>query len=129
MVSVIVVDDDRDVIEAFTEFLQVKGINVVGIGHNGKDAVDLYKIHKPDVVLLDVMMPMYDGFYALEHIRAYDPNAKVIMVTADLTQSTEERLIELKASAITYKPYEMDDVLDTIDKVNSGKILLQSAFI
>lgn len=129
MVSVIVVDDDRDVIEAFTEFLHVKGINVVGIGHNGKDAVDLYKIHKPDVVLLDVMMPMYDGFYALEHIRAYDSNAKVIMVTADLTQSTEERLIELKASAITYKPYEMDDVLDTIDKVNSGKILLQSAFI
>ena len=124
MISVIVVDDDRDTVEVFCEYLAIKDIKVLGRGYDGRAAVDLYKQHKPDVVLLDVMMPDYDGFYGLENIRKIDPNAKIIMVTADLTSDTEKKLIDLKASAMIYKPYEIDSVIETIEKVSKDNVVL-----
>ncbi len=124
MTSVIVVDDDRDTVEVFCEYLAIKNIQVLGRGYDGKAAVELYKEHKPDIVLLDVMMPDFDGFYGLEQIRKHDPNAKIIMVTADLTSDTEKKLVELKASAMIYKPYEIDSVIETIEKVSKENIAL-----
>ena len=120
MVSVIVIDDDVDTVEVFCEYLEIKDITVVGRGHNAKKAIELYEHLNPDVVLLDVMMPEYDGFYGLAHIKKINPSAKVIMVTADLTYNTEKKLKEFNASAIIYKPYEIDSVIETIHKVNSG---------
>jgi len=127
MIRVIVVDDDRDTVEVFTEYLAIKGIDVVAKGYNGKEAVELYKEHTPDITLLDVMMPEHDGFYGLENIRRINPNAKVIMVTADLTSDTEKKMHELQVSAILYKPYEIDSVVETIDKVSKGEIKLEPA--
>lgn len=126
MTKVIVVDDDRDTVEVFCEYLGIKDIQVLGKGFSGKEAVNLYKELKPEIVLLDVMMPDYDGFYGLRNIREYDPQAKVIMVTADLTSDTEKKLKELNASAILYKPYEIDSVVSTIDKVSKGEVLLET---
>ena len=126
MTSVIVVDDDRDTVEVFCEYLNIKNIQVLGRGYDGKAAVDLYQEHKPDIVLLDVMMPDYDGFYGLEQIRKHDPNAKIIMVTADLTSDTEKKLVELKASAMIYKPYEIDSVIETIEKVSKENVVLST---
>ncbi|MBI5147311.1 MAG: response regulator [Thaumarchaeota archaeon] len=124
MVKVIVVDDDVDTVEVFCEYLEIKDIEVVGRGHSGKKAVDLYENLRPDVVLLDVMMPEYDGFYGLANIKNINPEAKVIMVTADLTYDTEKKLKELNASAVIYKPYEIDSVIETIHKVNNGIITI-----
>lgn len=125
LVNVIVVDDDADTVEVFCEYLAIKDITVLGHGYNGKAAVELYEKFKPDIALLDVMMPEFDGFYGLENIKKIDPNAKVIMVTADLTYDTEKKLTALNASAVIYKPYEIDSVIDTIRKVEKGEILIQ----
>lgn len=117
MNDIVVVDDDKDVLEVFTEFLKIKGFNVVGIGYNGKEAVELYKKHSPNAILLDVMMPEYDGIYALYHIRQFDPNAVVIMVTADLSTDTQKKLQEYEASVVINKPYDIDSVVDIIHKM------------
>jgi two-component system chemotaxis response regulator CheY len=124
MVKVIVIDDDVDTVEVFCEYLEIKDISVVGRGHSGKKAVELYDSLRPDIVLLDVMMPEYDGFYGLEHIKKINPDAKVIMVTADLTFDTEKKLKEFNASSVIYKPYEIDSVIETIHKVNSGIVTI-----
>lgn len=118
MVKVIVVDDDVDTVEVFCEYLEIKDITVLGRGYNGKTAVELYEKYRPDIALLDVMMPEYDGFFGLENIKSINPDAKVIMVTADLTFDTEKKLKDLNASAVIYKPYEIDSVVDTIHKVH-----------
>ena len=120
MVKVIVVDDDIDTAETFAEHLMLKGIQVLDIGLNGQKAVDLYSEFHPDVVLMDVMMPDSDGFYGLQMIREIDPDAKIIFVTADLQSETENRLIENNASAIIYKPYEIEHVIKTINEVQEG---------
>jgi CheY-like chemotaxis protein len=122
MVKVIVVDDDVDTVEVFCEYLEIKDITVLGRGYNGKTAVELYEQLHPDIALLDVMMPEYDGFYALENIRQINPNAKIIMVTADLTADTEKKLKSLNASAVIYKPYEIDSVIDTIHNVSKQAV-------
>ncbi len=127
MTKVVIVDDDQDTVEVFCEYLGIKNIEVLGRGFNGKQAVELYQKFKPEVILLDVMMPDYDGFYALRNIRELDPEAKIIMVTADMTQETERKLHELQASAILYKPYEIDNVVETIDKVKRGEVLLEKS--
>jgi DNA-binding response OmpR family regulator len=124
LVNVVVIDDDADTVEVFCEYLKIKNINVLGYGYDGKKAVALFEELKPDIVLLDVMMPEYDGFYGLENIKKIDPAAKVIMVTADLTSDTEKQLRRLDATAIIYKPYEIDNVIDIIHKVHDGLPLL-----
>ena len=81
-VSVIVVEDDFDSLEVLSEYLSLKDLNVLAKAKNGKEAVEIYQKFKPDVVLLDILMPGYDGFYAIENIKKVDPSAKVIFVTA-----------------------------------------------
>lgn len=122
MTTAIVIDDDKATVTVFSEFLQLKGIEVIGTGYDGIDAFELYKKLKPDVVFLDVMMDRHDGFYALEKIRAMDQNVAVIMVTADLRKDTENRLNELDASAIIYKPYDIEQIMQTVNKLVPIKI-------
>ena len=123
MTTAIVVDDEKDVLDVFCEYLSVKDINVLATGNNGLDAVNLYKRFKPDVVLMDLIMPQYDGFYGLEKIRQYDPNSKVIIFSASLTPEYIKTLREMKASAITQKPYDMDLVIKLIGKIINGKAI------
>ena len=123
MTNAIVVDDEKDVLDVFCEYLRVKDINVLATGNNGLDAVNLYKRFKPDVVLMDLIMPQYDGFYGLEKIRQYDPNSKVIIFSASLTPEYIKILREMKVSAITQKPYDMELVIKLISKIINSKTI------
>ena len=104
--TALVVDDDPDAVDMFSDYLENKGVNVIGKAKDGKEGFELYKKLKPDVVFLDVIMPNFDGFYTLQKIREIDSNAKIIMVTADFSPSTKKKLKDLKASDVIYKPYD-----------------------
>ena len=122
MTTAIVVDDDVDTCEVLTEYLELKGIRVLGNGYDGKEAVDLYQKHNPDLVFLDIMMPHYDGFYGLEKIKQLNPAAYVIVVTGDLTAETYNRLKILRSSAIVYKPFDIDKIMDVVKEVCKEKL-------
>ncbi len=120
MIRVIVVDDEPDVSEVLCEFLKIKNIEVVARGNNGQDAFELYKKFKPDVVLMDLVMPRYDGFYGLKKIRELDPKSKIMIISASLTTSYVQRLLELNVNSISLKPYDLNNVIEIIHKVNEG---------
>ncbi len=120
MIRVIVVDDESDVSEVLCEFLKIKRIEVVGRGKNGNDAFELYKKIKPDVVLMDLVMPNYDGFYGLKKIRELDPKSKIMIISASLTTSYVKRLLELNVDSISLKPYDLNNVVEIIRRVNEG---------
>ena len=123
--TALVVDDDPDTIEMFSDYLENKGVDVIGKAKDGREGFELYKKLKPDIILLDIMMPEYDGFYAFEGIRKLNPDAKIIAVTADLTADTEKKLIQLNANALTYKPYDIDNIVETIEKIHKdGSVLV-----
>ena len=121
MISVIVIEDDHDGAEVLAECLRIKGIDVLEKGYNGLDAVQLYKKLKPDFVLLDMLMPFYDGFYGLRKILEFDPKAKVIVVSASIAEDEKEKLTNLGASAIVSKPYEMDALIGVLQTINREK--------
>lgn len=112
-VSVIVIDDDEDTVRLFSEFLEEKGVKVIGKGYDGTTAIKLYKEKNPNVTLIDLNMPNGTGFYAIKKIQEFDPNAKIIAVTADGSSSAEEKLGKLKVPLIL-KPFNMDDIISKI---------------
>lgn len=121
-ISAIVIDDDPDVAAVFSEYLQINNIEVLGFGHNGKMAVEMYQNLAPDIVFLDLMMPEYDGFYGLEMIKELNPSAKIVMVTADPTEESNRRMKRLGADQIIYKPFEIDEVLAIINKLTRCEV-------
>jgi len=112
--SVIVVDDDEDTVRLFSEFLEEKGIKVVGTGYDGVTAIKLYKEKKPDVVLIDMMMPNGSGFHAIKKIQEINSKAKIIAVSGDSSYSTEEKLEKLSIPLIQ-KPFNMEQILSVIN--------------
>ena len=110
-ISVIVVDDDNDSLEVLSEYLSLKELNVLAKAKNGKEAVEIYKKFMPDVVLLDVLMPGYDGFYAIEKIKEFNPDAKVIFVTAAIIGPTQRKLFTYDVDGIIFKPFDIENLI------------------
>ena len=117
-VKAIVVDDDDDSLDSICQALEIGGIDVIGKGQDGEQAYQLYKTLSPDILILDMNMPNYDGGYALEKITQEYPDAKIIVVTA----FTDYEFEKAKATAIFIKPYDFEPFLDTIKKVAKGQI-------
>ena len=123
MTNVLVVDDDIDTVDVLCEYLRLKGMNVVGSAKNGQEALKLYKELKPDIVLLDVWMPDFDGYFGLQKILEFDPDAKVVMVTASaFSDSKKNKLKSMGASDVICKPYETSDVIKTIEELTTGVV-------
>ncbi|HEY4679718.1 MAG TPA: response regulator [Nitrosarchaeum sp.] len=115
MKSVIVVDDDEDSRDALSDILEFKGINVLAKAINGYDAVQKFSKYLPDVVLMDMMMPKYDGFYGLEHIKNINPNVKIIIITADQTEETRAKLKKIQHNLVILKPIDTDNLVKMIN--------------
>jgi len=120
--TAIVIEDDENMLTVFTEWIRMSGISVLATGTDGRDAVELFDELKPDVTIVDLMMPEYDGFYAIEGIRKIDPNAKILVLTADVTEKTKKRLDQLDSVSLMYKPYDLDDVVHEIKRLVSETV-------
>lgn len=120
-IRVMLIDDYHDVTGVISEFLGFNSIDVIAVGRNGKEAVELYKKQLPDVVVMDYLMPQYNGLYGLENIRKINPNAKVIMLTGSVDEKLQDELIKVGASAILPKPSSMNIIMETIKKVSISK--------
>lgn len=98
---VVVVDDDKLVCASLKTILEVEeDISIVGIGHNGKEAIELYNSLKPDILLIDIRMEAMTGLEAGESILKTDKNAKILFLT---TFSDDEYIV--KALKIGAKGY------------------------
>lgn len=117
--TAIVIDDEPDIVEIFSDLLEERGVDIVAKGYNGKEAIDLYIANQPDIVFIDIMMPDGSGFHAIKKIRDKNKKACLIAVTADNRNATEEKLKSLKINAIVYKPVDMEEVMKIINTQES----------
>lgn len=111
----IVIDDMKSHQLLLSQMAEICGLQVIGVGDNGKDAVELFKNHTPDIVFLDMRMPVCDGFYAINGIRDISNSAIIIAVTADDTGETFEILTSLQIPVIS-KPYTIDDIKKSLNE-------------
>ncbi|AJW71518.1 response regulator [Nitrosopumilus adriaticus] len=126
--KVIVVDDVQSHLDVFCEFLRLKNIDVVGIGSDGLEAVQLYEKIRPDIVLIDLAMPIYDGHYALEKILSINKNAKIIVMTAIENAKNREMLLEDGAIDVLQKPFELNRVADVINKAFKDQRIISKRY-
>ena len=112
-----IADDAMFIRMMLRDMLTKGGYDVCGEAANGQEAVELYKQLKPDVVTLDITMPVLDGMGALKEIIAFDPKAKVVMCSAMGQQSMVLDAIQSGAYDFIVKPFEKGKVLDSVKKV------------
>src|ERR1035441_4739964 len=84
---------------------------------NGKEAVELYKKLRPGLVTMDIVMPEMDGIDAVKEIRAFDPDAKIIMVSAMGQQSMVIDSIQAGARDFIIKPFQPPRVQEALKRV------------
>ncbi len=118
MAKVLIVDDSRTSRKILRGILEGAGHEIVAEAVDGLDGVNKYKEFSPQVVTMDITMPVMDGLEALKTIREEDKNAKVIMVTAAGQQNKMMDAIKLGASEFVTKPFDADSILKMVDKLS-----------
>ena len=97
-IRTLLADDHTIVREGLRALLAVDpGIEVVAEAHNGREAVDLTRLHKPEVVVMDIAMPILNGIEAARQIRALSPSPKIIILSAHCDDAYIDRVIEIGA--------------------------------
>ena len=115
MPKILIVDDAEFLRVRISRMLTSNGYEVVE-ADNGANAVNKYKESRPDAVLMDITMPEMDGLAALKAIRAVDPSARVVMLTALGQESVVLEAIKSGARDFVVKPFEPDRVLAAISR-------------
>jgi len=116
--KVLVVEDNKPIVDALCDiFNSQKDRFEVMVAYNGASGLEKYDSFKPDVVLLDIAMPVMDGIETLEKMIQLDINAKVIMVTAASSHERMEKCLKIGASAFIEKPFNTEQILSTINSV------------
>ena len=108
---VLVVDDERRVLKFMEIDLRFRGFEVI-TATSGKEALQLIRSTKPDIMLLDIVMPEMDGFHVLKRLRTFSL-MPVIAFSANIANYDEA--IRLGASAFVSKPFKTDDIIGKID--------------
>ncbi len=134
MLKILVADDNREFNELLTEYLnKEEDMEVAGNAYNGKEVLELVKEKKPDIVLLDIIMPHLDGIGVLEELNkmelAFKP--KVIMLTAFGHENITQKAVELGASYYILKPFNLEILAERIRQLGRAQAQSQrtSAYI
>ncbi|NJK77856.1 MAG: response regulator [Nanoarchaeota archaeon] len=117
--SVVLIDDDQDILDLLSEYLLLEDFHIMGIGTDGLQAVNLYAEHKPDFVIMDIAMPNYDGLYGLEHIKKIDSNASVIVLTGNSDKSITQKIVKLEPTVLLEKPYPVEKLVSLLKSIKN----------
>ena len=116
MAKVLIVDDSRTSRRILRNILTENGHEVVGEAENGQIGYEKYIELSPDIITLDITMPVLDGLGSLKKIMAYDEKAHVIMITAAGQKNKMVDAIKLGANEFIQKPFEPEQILSVIQR-------------
>jgi len=129
-IRVLIADDHVTVREGLVAMIgRQPDMMVVGEAANGREAVDLWRKHRPDVTLLDLRMPLLDGVGALEEIRRQDASARVIVLTTFDTDIDISKAIKAGAKGYLLKDAPREELLECIRRVHAGETSIPAALV
>ncbi len=113
--SVLVAEDERNLVEALSFLMRRAGYEV-NVTHDGPSTVEVARRIKPDLVLLDIMLPGFDGFEVVSAIRreAGDPQPRIIMLTAKGHEKDRRKAVGLGVDDYVTKPFSNRDVVERV---------------
>lgn len=120
MANILIVDDSITSRKVLRTLLEEDKHIIVGEATDGAKGVSMFlKLH-PDLVTMDINMPILDGISALKEIKQLDPNAKVIMITTAGQRSRMIEAIRMGATEFLSKPFEPDQIKQVVQTVTSN---------
>jgi DNA-binding response OmpR family regulator len=114
--KVLVAEDDRDFGNILTQYITISGFEVT-LGRDGKEAWELFNRDKPDICVLDVMMPEMDGFTLAEKIKEVQPDVPVIFLTAKSLKEDIVRGLKIGADDYITKPFDPEVLILRINNI------------
>ncbi len=119
-VRVLIVDDDRDILESFEYALESEGAETF-TASDGNTAITRCEEHKPDVVVLDMMLPGRSGFLALEKIKGHADSPFVIMVTANEGRRHQAYAESLGVDEYLLKPVPLGQLIEAVERLAADR--------
>jgi two-component system, response regulator, stage 0 sporulation protein A len=118
--KVLIADDNREFVELLRDYIASQDdMEVCGVAHNGNEVVDMVRNKRPDILVLDIIMPVLDGIGALERLNDLSGGTpKVILLTAFGQETVTRRAMELGVSYFILKPFDMPVLLERIRQVS-----------
>lgn len=116
-VRVLAVDDSKTMLAMMSAYLKNSSFELVATANSGPEAIQKYKEHKPQLVLLDVIMPEVSGIDTLEQILGDDNDACVVMVSSLGTEATVQDCLKKGAKSFVQKPIQKVGMLATLKSV------------
>ncbi|NLK44601.1 MAG: response regulator transcription factor [Tissierellia bacterium] len=126
--KIIIVDDDPLVVNSLKTIVNASGIEVLAIGYNGIEAVDLYKKHRPDLILMDIRMEKMNGIEATKEVIEYDPKAKILLITTFQDDEYILSAINLGCKGYILKQ-NIEGIIPAINAVYSGNLVFDSKIV
>ena len=121
-IRTLIVDDHPILREGLAAMLESQSdMTLVTEASNGQSAIDLYRLHQPDITIMDLRLPDMNGIEAITHIRAEFPSARIIVLTTYLGDVQAGRALKAGAQAFLLKATLRTDLLDVIRAVHLGK--------
>ena len=121
MIKITITDDDAIVVSSLKTILEMSGeITVVGTGNNGCVAIELFDEHNPDIVLIDIQMPVMTGLEAAEAIIAKNPSAKILFLTTFADDGYIYKALSIGVKGYVLKQ-DFDNILPALKAVHSGQ--------
>lgn len=121
MANILIIDDARLIREKLSAILSNQGHTIIGTAENGQEGLQLFKELRPDLVTLDITMPIMDGIETLKEIMRADPDASVVMCSAMGQQRLVVEAIELGAKDFIIKPFDDKRIIETIHFILSAE--------
>lgn len=126
--NVIIVDDDPLVVSSLKTIVESSGIDVVGLGYSGEDAVRLYKEFSPDLVLMDIRMDGMSGIHASREILKIDREAKILLITTFQDDEYISEALSLGSRGYILKQ-NIDSIIPSINAVYAGNMVFDSKIV
>ena len=117
--NVLIVDDSEFMRNLLREILETE-FEIAGEAENGVEAVELYEEHSPNLVMMDIVMPIRDGIEATTEIKEADSDANIIMCTSIGQEEKMKAAIKAGADGYITKPFQKPSVMDAIEDVISA---------
>lgn len=122
-IRILIVDDQVGMLETFTDILEAKGYHVE-TAEDGFTAIDKVKQNSFDIIFMDIKMPGINGVQTFREIKKINEKTRVIMMTAYAVEDLIKEAIEEGAYTVIYKPFNMENVIRTIERVLKTQLIL-----
>ena len=124
-IRILIADDHTLVRQGFEALLSVKdGIKVVGLAENGEKAIKMARSLKPDIILMDLMMPVKNGIEATREIKKYNPDARILIITSFAENDNVFQAVKAGALGYLLKDSSPHELMQAIEDVCKGRMSL-----